>query len=137
MIIRSKNNPLTLWNGSIFDDLFNDRQNYSLMKTDIREDEDKYIFNIDLPGYKKDDIKISLEDSYLTIEAKLEDVKEVKENANYLRRERKIADVSRSYYVGDVEEDTIEASYVNGVLNINVFKQKEQVEQTKKYITIK
>ncbi|MFA7127181.1 MAG: Hsp20 family protein, partial [Bacilli bacterium] len=82
--------------------------------------------------------KISVEDGYLNIETERTSEKEVKnENGTYLRRERRCGNLSRSYYVGDVQEDTIEAIFENGVLKINVFKQKEPIAESKKYIPIK
>lgn len=140
MVFRNRNNQLDLWNGNVFADLFEDsfvRRNATLMKTDIKEDDDKFIFDVDLPGYNKEDIKISMEDGYLTIEGKREEVQEQKDDkGTYLRRERRCGQVARSYYVGDVNEDKIEASFKNGVLTINVFKQKEPLPETKKYISI-
>lgn len=140
MVFRNRNNQLELWNGNLFADLFEDsfvRRNVALMKTDIKEDDDKYIFDIDLPGYNKEDIKISMENGYLTIEGKHEDNQEQKdEKGTYLRRERRCGEIARSYYVGEVNEDKIEASFKNGVLTINVFKQKEPLPEAKKYISI-
>ncbi|MFA6627498.1 MAG: Hsp20/alpha crystallin family protein [Bacilli bacterium] len=141
MVFRNRNNQVDLVNGNVFSDLFEDafiKKDYSLMRTDIKEDEEKYIFDVDLPGIKKEDIKISVEDGYLNIETERTSEKEVKnENGTYLRRERRCGNLSRSYYVGDVQEDTIEAIFENGVLKINVFKQKEPIAESKKYIPIK
>ncbi|MFA7127426.1 MAG: Hsp20/alpha crystallin family protein, partial [Bacilli bacterium] len=113
MVFRNRNNQVDLVNGNVFSDLFEDafiKKDYSLMRTDIKEDEEKYIFDVDLPGIKKEDIKISVEDGYLNIETERTSEKEVKnENGTYLRRERRCGNLSRSYYVGDVQEDTIEA----------------------------
>ncbi|MDD4212120.1 MAG: Hsp20/alpha crystallin family protein [Bacilli bacterium] len=141
MVFRNRNNQIDLWNGNLFSDLFEDsfaKRNVSLMKTDIREDDDKYTFEVDLPGMSKEDIKISIEDGYLTIETKKEEQKEVRNDKEiYIRRERRFGNFSRSYYLGEVQEDTVHAAFENGVLKIDVFKQKEPIVETKKYITIK
>lgn len=121
------------------DDFFDrkDRMNYNLMKTDIREDENSYLLEVDLPGYSKDDIKIDITDGYLTINAKVE--KEDKEdNKNYVRRERFTGEVSRSFYVGeDIKEDEVKASFKNGILTLEVPKLSlEDKKKDKKYIEI-
>lgn len=121
------------------DDFFDrkDRMNYNLMKTDIREDENSYLLEVDLPGYSKDDIKIDITDGYLTINAKVE--KEDKEdNKNYVRRERFTGEVSRSFYVGDdIKEDEVKANFKNGILTLEVPKLSlEDKKKDKKYIEI-
>ena len=121
------------------DDFFDrkDRMNYNLMKTDIREDENSYLLEVDLPGYSKDDIKIDITDGYLTINAKVE-----KENnddkKNYVRRERFTGEVSRSFYVGDdIKEDEVKANFKNGILTLEVPKLSlEDKNKDKKYIEI-
>ena len=121
------------------DDFFDrkDRMNFNLMKTDIREDENSYLLEVDLPGYSKDDIKIDITDGYLTINAKVE--KEDKdESKTYVRRERFTGEVSRSFYVGEnIKEDEVKASFKNGILTLEVPKLSlEDKKQDKKYIEI-
>lgn len=121
------------------DDFFDrkDKMNLNLMKTDIREDENSYLLEVDLPGYSKDDIKIDITDGYLTINAKME--KENNEdNKNYVRRERFTGEVSRSFYVGeDIKEDLVKASFKNGILTLVVPKLSlEDKKKDKKYIEI-
>ena len=121
------------------DDFFDrkDRMNYNLMKTDIREDENSYLLEVDLPGYSKDDIKIDITDGYLTINAKVE--KEDKdESKTYVRRERFTGEVSRSFYVGeDIKEEEVKASFKNGILTLEVPKVSlEDKKKDKKYIEI-
>ncbi len=121
------------------DDFFDrkDRMNYNLMKTDIREDENSYLLEVDLPGYSKDDIKIDITDGYLTINAKVE--KEDKdESKTYVRRERFTGEVSRSFYVGDdIKEEEVKASFKNGILTLEVPKLSlEDKKKDKKYIEI-
>src|SRR5690554_7962483 len=102
---------------SIFDDFFNDfpTTTKGLMTTDIKERSDSYIFEVDLPGFNKDDIKVSINNNYLTIEAKKEKLEETNDE-KYIRRERQFGSYRRSYYVGNVEMDDLNAKYENGIL---------------------
>ena len=111
--------------------------NYNLMKTDIREDENSYLLEVDLPGYSKDDIKIDITDGYLTINAKVEKENN-DEKKNYVRRERFTGEVSRSFYVGDdIKEDEVKANFKNGILTLEVPKLSlEDKKKDKKYIEI-
>ena len=119
------------------DDFFKSEKN-NLMKTDIKETEDSYILDIDLPGYKKEDIKVDITDGYLTINAKTSHEKEDKEKGKFVRRERFMGECSRSFYVGeDIKEDEVTASFKNGILNLEVPKVKpEEKKSDKKYIEI-
>ena len=104
------------------DDFFShkDKMNFQLMKTDIQEDENKYLLEVDLPGYNKEDIKIDVTDGYLTINAKItrEDNNEEK---NYVRRERFTGEATRSFYVGeDIKENEIKADFKNGILKVEI-----------------
>lgn len=100
-----------------------------VMKTDILEDKNSYTLEIEMPGYKKEDINISLEDGYITVSAKKEEKNENSENV-YIRRERSVS-CSRNYYVGDVEEDEIKAKFDNGILSLTIPKEKEKVQSRK------
>ena len=121
------------------DDFFDrkDRMNFNLMKTDIREDENSYLLEVDLPGYSKDDIKIDITDGYLTINAKVEK-EDNEDKKNYVRRERFTGEVSRSFYVGDdIKEEEVKASFKNGILTLEVPKLSlEDKKKDKKYIEI-
>ncbi|MFW5793957.1 MAG: Hsp20/alpha crystallin family protein [Bacillota bacterium] len=134
-IIR-KNNPL-----SFFDDFFDDfltpaRRSTSCMKTDIIEKDEGYELHVDVPGFDKEDVKISLDNGYLTIEAKIEESDEDKEN-HYLKRERYVGASARSFYVGeDISEEDIKANYEKGMVKLFVPKQGTNVKE-KKYIEIK
>ncbi len=91
------------------------------MKTDVKETENGYEFDIDLPGYDKKDVSIDVENGYLTIKAsKNEETNEKDKKGNYVRRERKFGSASRSFYVGNVDENEVNAKLENGVLNIFV-----------------
>lgn len=96
------------------------------MKTDIKEDDDKYELDVDMPGFAKDEINVSLDNGYLNVSAKKVQKQENADEKkhNFIRRERSYA-CQRSYYVGDkVEKDGVKAKYENGVLNLIVPKQK-------------
>ena len=112
----------------------------NLMKTDIKEFDDKYEVEIDLPGFKKDEITVELDDGYLTISAAkgLDQDEKEKESGRYIRRERYAGACSRSFYVGEgVTEEDIKAEFKHGILTLVVPKKeaKPAVEQ-KKYIAI-
>lgn len=119
------------------DDFFRSEKN-NLMKTDIKETEDSYILDIDLPGYKKEDIKVDITDGYLTINAKTSNEKEEKDKGKFVRRERFTGECSRSFYVGeDIKEEEIKASFKNGILNLKVPKvNPDEKKSAKKYIEI-
>ena len=103
------------------------------MKTDIREYQNKYIMEIDLPGLKKEDITINYENGYLTIKAsKTIDLKaEV-----YVRRERFFGEIKRSFFIGEKKEIDIKANYENGILTIS-FPKEDTPKKEKQNITIK
>ena len=111
----------------------------SVMSTDVKESEDGYELHIELPGYKKEDVKAELRDGNLTISAVKNTEKEQKdENGKYIHRERFYGNCSRSFYVGDaVKEEDIKAKFEDGILKVFVPKKeaKPAVEE-KKYITI-
>ena len=119
------------------DDFFKGEKN-NLMKTDIKETENSYVLDIDLPGYKKEDIKVDITDGYLTINAKSSNEINEEEKGKFVRRERFVGSCSRSFYVGeDVKEDEIKASFKNGILNLEVPKiNLEEKDAEKKYIEI-
>ena len=92
------------------------------MKTDVKETEDGYEVDVDLPGFKKDEIKLELNQGYLVISAEksLEKTNENKQG-KMLRQERYAGVMQRSFYVGDsVTETDVKASYESGVLHIRV-----------------
>ena len=109
-----------------------------LMKTDVRETDNSYELDVDLPGFKKDEIQVELENGYLTISAEKGLDKEDEKKGRYIRRERYAGACQRSYYVGeDITEEDIKAEFKHGILKLFVPKKevKPAVEE-KKYITI-
>ena len=103
----------------------------NLMKTDVRETENTYELDIDLPGFKKDEVNVELKEGYLTITAsKGLDKDEQDKNGKYIRRERYTGSCSRSFYIGDgVEPTGVTAKFENGILQLSVPKnvQKAQI----------
>ncbi len=139
---------------NIFDDFMNDftfpsfsnmekrlygKHGQNLMKTDVKEKDGCYEIDVDLAGFKKDEIKMELENGYLTISAAKDlDNDKKDEDGNYIRRERYAGSMSRSFYVGDhVTEDDIHPKYENGVLSFDVPKEDvKKIEDKKRYISI-
>lgn len=110
----------------------------NLMKTDIRETDSSFELDIDLPGFKKENVTAQLENGYLTINAsKSTDQDEQDAQGKYIRRERFTGHCSRSFYVGDaITQQDIRAKFENGILKLSIPKKDaKQVEQSK-YISI-
>lgn len=107
-----------------------------MMKTDVRETDSSYELDIDLPGFKKDEISAVLEDGYLTVSAAKGLDKDKKDKkGNYIRQERYAGAMSRSFFVGDaVTQDEVKAKYENGILKLSIPKkaEKEAVESKNK-----
>ena len=108
----------------MFNDFFNDDMlskfnSSGSFKTDIKETPEEYIVHAELPGVKKEDIKIDYNNNYLTISATRNNESEEKKD-NYIRRERSYGSVSRGFYISNVNKDSIKAKFDNGVLNIEL-----------------
>ena len=148
----------SIFGENLFDDFFDDvpffdnraenqiekklygRHAHNVMKTDIKETDDNYELIVDLPGFKKDEIKVSLEDGYLTIEAakgRDEDEQE-KKTGKYIRKERYAGACQRSFYVGDnLTQEDIKGEFKHGILTLNVPKKEAKpAVETNKYIAI-
>ena len=110
----------------------------NMMKTDIRETNDDYEIDVDLPGFKKDEINATLEDGYLTISAaKGLDKDEKDKKGKYIRQERYAGAMSRSFYVGTgITQEDVKAKYENGILRLTVPKKQPEAVQKKNYIAI-
>ncbi len=139
---------------SIFgENLFDDWMNFSfpdidktlygkheknLMKTDVRDTGSGYEIAVDLPGFKKENLSIQLNNGYLTINAsKGVDKDETDKDGRYIRRERYAGSMSRSFYVGShVTEQDIHAKYENGILTLDVPKEDEKAVERNHYIAI-
>ena len=134
----------SIFGEDLFDDWMMDfpfRGNAStgLMKTDVKETENSYELDMDMPGFDKGDIKAELKNGYLTISASSNRNNDEKDkDGKYIRRERYTGSCSRSFYVGDdVKQEDIKAKFENGILKVTVPKKEEKpaVEENK-YISI-
>ena len=143
----------SIFGENLFDDFMNDfafpafedvdkelygKHAKNLMKTDVKETDQGYEVAIDLPGFKKDEIKLELNDGYLTISAEKGLDKDEKDKENrYIRRERYAGSMSRSFYVGEsLTEQDIHAKYENGILTLDVPKEDKKAVPEKRYIAI-
>ena len=137
MMMIPRRHDFDLWDEMFRDPFFTESES-KLMKTDIKEKKDKYLIDIDLPGYEKEGIKVEIQDGYLTIHAKVNKEENDEEKGKYVRKERYTGECSRSFYVGDnVKEEDIKAKFVNGTLKLEIPKKEDKKElPEKKYIPI-
>ena len=110
----------------------------NVMKTDVKETDTGYEVDIDLPGFKKDEINAQLDNGYLTISAsKGLDKEEKDKKGKYIRKERYAGAMSRSFYVGEgITQEDIKAKYEDGILRLSVPKKEAKAVENKKYIAI-
>ena len=147
----------SIFGENLFDDFFNDFPFYNdrdkkkaerklyghraknLMKTDIKEKGDSYILEMDLPGFKKDEIQVSLENGYLTVQAArgVDKDEQEKKTGRYIRQERYAGACERSFYVGDdLTQDDIKGEFHHGVLKLTIPKKEAKPAVESKYISI-
>ncbi|HCA72257.1 MAG TPA: hypothetical protein DHW78_07910 [Ruminococcaceae bacterium] len=109
------------------DDFFNSVENdFSPCRTDIRDEGDKYVVDAELPGFKKDEIHVSIENDCMTLAAQHKDDREEKDQkSNYIRRERRMSSLSRSFDISGINADGITAKFENGVLSMTLPKKAE------------
>ena len=114
------------------------KQANNVMKSDVKETDTGYEVDIDLPGFKKDEINAQLDNGYLTISAaKGLDKDEKDKKGKYIRKERYAGAMSRSFYVGEgVTQEDIKAKYEDGILRLSVPKKEAKAVENKKYIAI-
>ena len=142
----------SIFSENLFDDFFGDsfEKNFfgehnplyvkrakNLMKTDVKETESGYEVAVDLPGFKKDEVNVELNDGYLTISAaKGLDRDERDKKGRYIRQERYSGACSRSFYVGDVKPDEIKAGYEDGILRLEIPKREAKAASAPNRIAI-
>ena len=120
MMLIPRRNNFDLFEDVFGDSFFKDHEN-QFMRTDIREKDDKYLIDIDLPGYEKENIKIKVEEGYLTIQATMNTENETEEKGKFVRKERYTGSCSRSFYIGEeVKSNDIKASFKKGILSLEV-----------------
>jgi len=100
------------------------------IKADIKESENEYIIEAEMPGVKKDEIKLNYKDDILTISYEKEEKSE-EEKDNYIRRERSYGTCSRSFYVENIDSEGIKAKHENGILSITLPKDNSKKEKNK------
>ena len=143
----------SIFGENLFDDFFDDnfgmypmwngrnplygKHAKNLMMTDVRETEDTYEVDVDLPGFKKDELSVELKDGYLTISAaKGLDKDEQDKKGKYIRQERYAGACSRSFYVGDVKPEEVSAKYEDGILKLTMPKQVKREQPKSSSIAI-
>ena len=142
----------SIFSENLFDDFFGDSFNRylketqhalygkharNLMKTDVKETDDGYEVDVDLPGFQKEEVSLDLEDGYLTIRAaKGLDRDQEDKKGRYIRQERYAGACSRSFYIGDVKPEDIKASYESGVLSLKFPKAAERKLPAQRRIAI-
>ncbi len=128
--------PSRIFFDNFFDDLEPSRKMDKMMKCDIYEKDGKYTIEMDVPGFKKEDIKMELSNGYLTISAEKTQESDESDDKKYLRRERKSYEkCERQFYVGDVDDADVKAEFKDGILTIVVPKETKE-EESKKVINI-
>ena len=125
MMLVPRRNTFDLFDEFFDDDIFPKHEVFkkerNLMRTDIKEKKDKYILDIDLPGFEKENISLSLNNGYLNIQAKVDKENKNNEEEKYVRQERFHGECSRSFYVGDdIKENEIRADFKNGILKVEI-----------------
>jgi len=142
----------SIFGENLFDDFFGDdfekqlfggrhplygKHAKNLMKTDVKEGKDCYKVSVDLPGFKKEDISVNLQDGYLTISAsKGLDKDEKDEEGRFIRRERYCGACTRSFYVGDLKPEDIKCKFEFGVLKLRLPRAEQQTIESQKRIAI-
>ena len=142
----------SIFGENLFDDFFNDfdmfpgwsgrnplygKHSKNLMKTDVRETENAYEMDVDLPGFKKDEVNVQLEDGYLTVSAAKGLDKDEKKKGRYIRQERYAGQCSRSFYVGEsVKPKDVHAKFEDGILKLSLPKAEQPKLPDHRTITI-
>ena len=127
----------------MFDDAFknfwgdNQLRRYDAFRTDVIDQDDNYLLQAELPGFKKEDINIDLKNDLLTISASHKEEKDEEEKNKYIRKERYYTSYSRSFRVNNIEAEDIDASYSNGILEVRLPKKDAEAKETAQRIEIK
>jgi len=140
-----------IFKGTVMDDLMNELMGYPCslekekevpetigrMTADVKEYDDRYELDLELPGYKKEEVQVELEDGYLKVSAEHNEEKETQDDGGkYIRKERHYGKLKRNFYVGNrIKADSVNAAFENGVLALTV--QKEPETDNKEVIEIK
>lgn len=145
MLIPRRNYGLNLFDEFFNDPFFSgasekseDNKRLPVMRTDITEKDGNYLLEIELPGFKKEDIRAELKDGYLTISAETSESSENKDDkGTVIRKERYTSSCKRTFFVGEqTRQEDIKAGFEDGVLKLQVPKDAPKIEETPKYIEI-
>ena len=121
-----------------FDDFFSPfevmNSRFNSFKVDVSENDNEYLIEADLPGFNKEDLSLTYENNYLTISAKKQDAKEVK-NDQFIRRERQFGELRRTFYIENINLDDVDAKFENGLLEVTL--KKTEKPKNQKQIEIK
>ena len=139
MMIPRKRNEFDLFRDFFDGDDFFSRRESTIMKTDIKEKKDKYIIEMDLPGYEKENINLMLKEGYLEVSAEVKKEENSEDKEKFVHKERYYGHCSRSFYVGEqIKEEDVNAEFKNGILKICIPKKEERKELPEaKHIEIK
>ena len=128
--------PNKIYLDDVFDDFFFPTvksNEFGKMKCDIYEKDNVYHLEMDIPGFDKNDVDIQIDDNdYLTITAEKSTNKEENQDKNYIRKERFYGKYQRSFYIGNINKNAIEASFENGILKVVMPKKKKKKILTQK-----
>lgn len=128
--------PSRVFFDNFFDEIESPKKLDKMMKCDIYEEDNNYVIEMDVPGFKKEDINMELDDGYLKISAEKKSDSKEKDGKKYVRRERHCySKCERQFYVGNIKDEDIKAKFKDGILKISVPKEEEKKE-TKKVIMI-
>jgi len=120
--------PRKIFLDDFFDDFIPSIKVDTNMKCDIYEKDNKYFIKINLPGFSKNDIKIDVDNEYLTIEVEKQEENN-NEEKNYIRKERRNKKISRSFYIGNVDEEMVKAEFQNGTLKVTIPKIEKEINK--------
>lgn len=135
LMIPRRRNELDLFKDLFDGDSFFGKRESAIMKTDIKEKDNEYVIEMDLPGYEKENINVTLKDGYLEVSAEVKKEENSDEKEKFVHKERYFGHCERSFYVGDqITEEDIKAEFKNGILKISIPKKeaKEELPETKR-----
>ncbi|MFZ4454087.1 Hsp20/alpha crystallin family protein [Salibacterium aidingense] len=134
-----RNRDFFNWLPNLFDkdsttDLFERPFGLQYPKVDVKDENNHYLVEAELPGFSKDDVTVEYKNGYITLEGRKEQSTETNdENNNYIRKERSYGSFQRSFYVGDVNEENIDGNFSNGLLTLKIPKTRDSLEDSSGY----
>ena len=136
--VETHRNEMNPWNDDFFRAFFGDRRMMDTFRVDVQDKGDAYELTADLPGVRKEDVQVELEEGVLTISAKMNEEHEEKDEkaGNYLFRERRTGSMTRSFNVDGIREEEITATYADGVLKLTLPKVVEEPKSARHTIEI-